>query len=386
MPDGITIRLRSRGAQTTTAWLEVGYDGLEPPTGLFDDLAMVGWRPPTPEPPPKHAIDWSTPDPATGQRFTIRPWRVEGARVEPPTGSGPRRQWTPDERRVFLTTLEGVLHRHGLALGSGDERAAPPGAPSIRPAPPPPASAVAPLPPPPVSAPPPPDPGPFDGLDPDAFYRVVAPLPRGVQRDAVTSGLAAVGLSPEWTEVRRTVTSRYRGSVSEEEVRVPAVAVLCPGNRVVDVAAALLEQGVIGGPAALDVERVTGEELAVALEAAVGTEVAATLARLSVVVEPHLAVEVAAALEVAGAIGVTRRRTRRLVEQRFRGSITEVAIPAVAVSARCEPSDAPGLALVAAAAAGTRADEIVVELPASAAVPPAAEPATPTEPEHPLVS
>lgn len=132
-----------------TAFLVVGYDGLRPPAALFDDLAMIGWTPPTPAPPPRDAIDWDTPNLETGERFTVRSYRVDGAVVEPPAGSGPRGSWNPLEGDAFLRALHGVLRRHGVAPTgtprAGTEGAGGAGAMASRPpgAPPPPGSTAA---------------------------------------------------------------------------------------------------------------------------------------------------------------------------------------------------------------------------------------------------
>jgi hypothetical protein len=108
-----TAEIKTRSG-ASTVWLEVGYDGHRPPHDLFADLTMIGWRvPPTP-PPPRAAIDWSTPDPATGERYTVQSWRVEGQQVDPPDGAGPRGAWLPAEAPAFLVALNGVLDRHGL--------------------------------------------------------------------------------------------------------------------------------------------------------------------------------------------------------------------------------------------------------------------------------
>jgi hypothetical protein len=66
--------LRGSGAPE----LRVVYDGSRPPLELFSRLAAIGWDPPVPAPPPKEAIDWSTPDPVAGTRHTIRPFTATG--------------------------------------------------------------------------------------------------------------------------------------------------------------------------------------------------------------------------------------------------------------------------------------------------------------------
>jgi hypothetical protein len=94
----ISVEIKTKGS-TRTTWLEVTYSGLEPPLGLFDDLAMVGWTPPPIPPPPASSIDWSRPDTTTGQTFTIADYLIEGAVVEAPRGSGPLGRWTDADRR-----------------------------------------------------------------------------------------------------------------------------------------------------------------------------------------------------------------------------------------------------------------------------------------------
>lgn len=125
--------------------LEVDYDGLEPPIVLFHELAAEGWRPPAAATPPHHAIDWSRPDHERGLDHTIRPWRVVGAVVAPPPGSGPRGAWTDEDATRLLPRLHAVLARHGLhdvERRDADRPSDPPIAPSPRPAPPPPTAAT----------------------------------------------------------------------------------------------------------------------------------------------------------------------------------------------------------------------------------------------------
>lgn len=134
-----------------TSFLVVSYDGLAPPKALFADLEMIGWIPPVLAPPPRSAIDWSTPDETTGERFTVRSWKVEGAVVEPPAGSGPRGSWNPHEGDAFLRAVRGVLQRHGVHPLDGDGRGHSASKPSGAALPPPPTGST-PLPPPPSAA------------------------------------------------------------------------------------------------------------------------------------------------------------------------------------------------------------------------------------------
>lgn len=383
MTTGTTVSLQSRGSQGGVTWLELSYDGLAPPTALFDDLAMIGWQPPVPAPPPRSAVDWSTPDEATGQRFTIRPYRVTDQRVDPPAGTGSRGQWTPDERRAFLHTLEGVLRRHGLALDGSTPPAPASDAATLPPPPAPaPADVAAPAAPPPVdldALPPPPlaagdragtTASTPEGVDPEGFYRVVAPLPRGVRRAELEAGAERAGLGLSWERLTRTVTTRFRGSVAEDEVVVPAVAVLCDGGRVDDAVELLADLGIVAGVDGVELQPVTGDALARALQAPAAGR--AGLARVIVVTDPPRAPEVVAALEAAGAVEVDTARTRRMVEQRFRGSVAETAVPAIRVRAAVDSASATRLASVAATAAGVAVSDVQIE---------AAPTAEPTGPE-----
>lgn len=102
----VRVGTRAGGA---LVWLEIDYPGLTPPTSLFAALDRLGWSTPSPMPPPRSAIDWSRPDPSTGERYTVRPWQVTDAHVEAPRGSGPGGRWTPEERAQHLGLLAGVL-------------------------------------------------------------------------------------------------------------------------------------------------------------------------------------------------------------------------------------------------------------------------------------
>ncbi len=106
----LTVEICARPPHT--AFLVVSYNGKTPPADLFADLEMLGWKPPAVAPPPKIAIDWDTPDEATGARYTVRDYLVEGAVVEPPAGSGPRGSWARGERTLLLAPLDRVLTRH----------------------------------------------------------------------------------------------------------------------------------------------------------------------------------------------------------------------------------------------------------------------------------
>ncbi|MFN8039426.1 MAG: hypothetical protein U0Q07_09465 [Acidimicrobiales bacterium] len=384
-----TVRLESRGAQGGTAWLELDYDGLAPPVDLFGDLAMVGWTPPTPAPPPRDAIDWSRPDEATGQRFTVQPYRVTGAKVEPPRGTGPRGQWTPDERRAFLQVLGGVLARHGLSLGGATPAPAPPPpvvaaaaaapAPVVTTLPPPPAAAT--LPPAPPAAPPPAATAP--AVDADAFYRVVVAVGRGVDGAVVEQAMTGLGLEVTWEQVQRMVARVYRGSTTETPMALPAATAVCPGRQVADLAAAVAATGAIDTPSSLEVHRITGDDMARSLRDEAPPEDWPTdLVRLAVTVDPLRADEVADALGDAGAAPVRRSPAQRVVRRVYRGSTTERVVPAVLLEAGVVADLADAVVRTTARASGLDPADIAVSVPspapAPAAVPPSGAPAAPT--------
>ena len=96
----VELRTRGRGS-SQQAWLEVSFAGLHPPVQLFDDLSMVGWTTPPIPPPPASAIDWTTPDPGTGQSFTLKDYLVEHLVIDPPKGTGPLGRWTDADRKIL---------------------------------------------------------------------------------------------------------------------------------------------------------------------------------------------------------------------------------------------------------------------------------------------
>lgn len=240
----LTVTVRTRPGQPTV-WLEVAYDGLEPPRALFADLEMIGWRPPVPASPPRSAIDWSTPNPCTGERFTIRNWRVEGQIIEPPAGSGPRGAWTAAERWAFLRAADGVLRRHGvyaLAAEAGSPAAPPASAPAARTDP----AALATPPPPTNPAPPvetrttapatePAERGSEHGGSEAVIVVVIEPTRRAI----VTAAVAELGLEAAWSPATLTVRYRYRGSEYEAESPAHRVELRVPADAAADVARAV---------------------------------------------------------------------------------------------------------------------------------------------------
>lgn len=107
-------------ANGPTPELEVAYEGTFPPQSLFDALEASGWEHPVPVPPPAAAIDWSTPDPIKGTRYTVRPYRaVSRVALLGPDRSGRAVELAmataaahgalvPDEHRSAAPTPEGV--------------------------------------------------------------------------------------------------------------------------------------------------------------------------------------------------------------------------------------------------------------------------------------
>jgi hypothetical protein len=69
---GATVNLVTN--HTATPEIEVLYAGTSPPTALFSHLGALGVTGLVPTPPPATAIDWETPDPASGRAFSVRPF------------------------------------------------------------------------------------------------------------------------------------------------------------------------------------------------------------------------------------------------------------------------------------------------------------------------
>lgn len=239
----IRVNLQCR-PPATTVWLEVSYEGTDPPVDLFADLAMIGWHPPAPASPPASAIDWAADDLAPGERFRIRPWRVTGALVEPPHGSARRGGWTPGEREAFLVPLAGVLRRHGLAdgvVGLPSAGGHPPAQKPGSPLPPPPAAATDPPPAEPAATP---EPG-----STVVVTAVVAPASRHLE---VAEALGPLAVPFHFAEVQRMVTSSYRGSTFETPTTVlqmQALVAAATADRVAEVLRSCGCEPTVGPPA-----------------------------------------------------------------------------------------------------------------------------------------
>ena len=74
VPSSVVLRERHTGGTRTV--LEIEHDGSAPPEALLAELRAAGWAGAVPVPPPATAVDWSTPDPVTGNRYSVRPHRA----------------------------------------------------------------------------------------------------------------------------------------------------------------------------------------------------------------------------------------------------------------------------------------------------------------------
>jgi hypothetical protein len=97
--------------------LQLQYDGRFPPSGLLADLTRLGWNVPPPPSRPASAIDWETPDPLTGQRFSVRPWRALHD-IDPPGRPTARASWDADRRAAALRALAPVFSAHQVTVRS----------------------------------------------------------------------------------------------------------------------------------------------------------------------------------------------------------------------------------------------------------------------------
>lgn len=354
-----TVEVKTK-AQSTV--LEVSYPGLQPPLALFADLDMIGWKVPPPAPPPAAAIDWDTPDPATGERFTIRDFPVHGIIIEPPAGSGRSGTWTDAERPVFERSLHGVLSRHGMgtdAASGNPEASTPPnrkerrrfggrtqagtGAPTTSP--------VGPA---------------LTEIDGGILIEATVDPAR---REDLAAKVASLALTAEFRMVEARHVESYRGS-AHETVRAAyqAVAVVQP-EAAPRIAEALAEIGLLdpsiveGGP-----PTVTGVAPAVAATPAEAGMIPLT-GHEALVTLTFAAQHSAAVDQVLGAHGLApyRTDTLTLIETgTYRGSTYETPVQALrlAVSVPVESTAEITVALAQAARVGVDDPERVrVELP-----------------------
>ena len=101
------------GVDISRCGVVIDYRGDQPPVALFEQLREHGWLTPAPAPPPAAAIDWSTPDPESGRRWSVRPFSVTGAMAVP----GPNASASALTREFLV----GMLLKLGLQLDSTEE-------------------------------------------------------------------------------------------------------------------------------------------------------------------------------------------------------------------------------------------------------------------------
>lgn len=320
---------------THTLTLEVSYPGLEPPVALFSDLEMIGWKVPPPVPPPATAIDWTTPNPVTGERFTITEYLVEAAVVEPPAGSGRHGAWTDGERPAFERSLRGVLARHGLehepepeVVGFAQRVVEPAGRGrrlfgSLREA---------------LPAEPPPEPVAVHlpaSIDIEGGVRLEATVDP-VHHAALAAKVAALGLVAEFRTVDARHVESYRGSRHEKVLPASQAVVLVAHIDAPQIATALAEVGLLDPANVLEgaapAERASSEPGIIPLD---GNEALITLTS-----QPRFHDDVTRMLASMGLVPYRTDRISRLEEGTFRGSsyqtIVEmdrlsVAVPSAAV-------------------------------------------------------
>jgi hypothetical protein len=318
--------------------LQLHYDGRRPPIALLDDIARLGWSVPPPPARPASAIDWYTPNPLTGERFTVNQWTAVHD-IDPPGRNLARAAWNAGNRAVALRALAPVLHGHhvrvsspvpelaGLLSGPATAPAAP-GAPT--------------------------DHGPV-------VVSFTAPIEgsEGVERFLQSTGLAYWSASEIRT--RRQV---FRGSVSEIDVRVLVGEVVVRGDQAGALADHLRgeQASVQSRPAVVDdFERVDGARAA-------GTDPAGPPGPVSPVAPASLRVDLGMAagdaverlvhhpaLEGLAVEAGTGTRKETVV---FRGSATEVARPCLYVEVGCPADRLTLVRAVLAREAGVPPDQV----------------------------
>ena len=100
LTDVVKTQLVSGGRAGTPSLL-VSYDGANEPVSLWAELSSLGWTIPARPPTPAQAIDW-TPNPTTGEDFTIRSWPVSEFRI---TSENAAAGATPGFARLTLHRL-----------------------------------------------------------------------------------------------------------------------------------------------------------------------------------------------------------------------------------------------------------------------------------------
>lgn len=362
-----TVAIRTRSAHPTV-WLEMSYQGLDAPTGFFADLELVGWIPPTPAPPPHDAIDWSRPDEATGERFTIRDYRIEGAVAQPPAGTGPRGAWTDAERTTHLASLARVLDRH--ATIEVDDPAG-----LVRPAP------VSALPPPPVaatvatSAPTAVEPTAVDAAafspSPDAAAVLVTAPIKPSLGPAIEDALVAMGVTAAFDNRDRIKRERYRASFYETTVTELHVAAVVAPSQLDAVVGVLRGHGLTLTFAEVDDAAVAPDPVPDPSTPA-GAIAARDLVRVVVLADPRARDSIAATVRSLGLVEVSLTPATRTEISTYRGSRSEQEVPALRVRVVVPEPDAPLVARQLAAASHVRVDDasrVWIEPPAAADAP-----------------
>jgi|GEM_PF-2872973 len=333
-------------AGSPTVWLELGYQGLDAPTAFLADLELVGWTVPTPAPPPHDAIDWSQPDEATGERFTIRDYRIEGAVAQPPPGSGARGAWTDAERVAQLAALARVLDRH--ATIEVHDRAGLVRPVSISTLPPPPATALAPAAPAPAPA--------FTPSPDAAAVLVTAPIKPSLG-PGVEDALVALGITAVFDNRERVKRERYRASFYETTVTELHVAAVVEPSRLDAVVATLSGFGLTLTFAEVDDAAIAPDPAPAPVpETAPAAEVP-NLARVVVLADPRAGEAVAEVIRSLGLVDASVTPSKRIQISTYRGSKSERALPALRVEARVPEPHAQLVATQLARASRLRVDD-----------------------------
>lgn len=375
-PDAIrpAVRIVPKGVNGTVR-LSIDFDGAQPPDQLFADLEMIGWNVAAMPPPPREAIDWSTPDPATGQRFTLSSWQVVGFVVEPPPGSARGGAWAAEETRPFIAALDGVLRRHGLddRRRNPPELADPPSSEShprrpdtgqargadaerprtgrglrrggdvtSRPAPLPTVASI----------------GVPDGLDP---VRLIAAVPDGRVVERIELALGTIGVHARVATVVQNITESYRASTYERTEARLLLDMSMPRSSVVAVIAILNEFDIVP---AYDTARfiefdqaLGGATASTPILAAVQPPDDVPMAVISLLLDPARRILVEDELDGLPALEVTWSKTTRVVEERFRGSTYERSVATLRLQVWVPPDEVRTIAPVLADAAGVAMDD-----------------------------
>jgi len=330
----------------------VTYEGLAPPTELFADLELVGWSPPAPAPPPHDAIDWSRPNEATGERFTLRDYTVTGAAVQPPSGTGSRGTWTDTERAGHVAALGRVLDRHP------EVEVDDPGAVVRAPAPampPPDAGPAAPA----TAARP--AVGPFVPSAGAVAVLVTAPIKPSLAPRA-EDALVALGVTVVFDSKERVRTERYRGSTYETTVTELHLATVTSPEQLDHVVAALADLGLPLTFAEVDAESLSPDGAAGAERPAEPATIGRPahqvgLACVVALADPRSEDAVRSVFRTLGLVDTSLSAATRIEVSRYRGSRSERAVPAMRVEAWVPEPHARLVANHLAEAARLRVDD-----------------------------